>query len=301
MITGRCIGRTYRIDISRRGQPVACRSCRAWALPVQCHPALPWASAFRATGHPRVPHQRRRRSRGVPPGSQRGGSVVPAGALGPSRRLRRPPGAPSRSTAHRCPGRRGVPDLRIGRARPCHVRVRTTPARSGPVPGNADRARPAAPAGRPGGLLRRRGLPRLCVEPPGSHVPRGQAPGAGRDGPRRCSRPGSGSPRSWGGPGRALREGRRAGAPPACRCPAGAACCPAGAAAVPRTVELSVGTPPMRPEPVPSGGGRTPGERRTRGRPRRLQPPGSADAATWRKRDEGQSPGVATRIRLGIV
>ena len=41
----------------------------------------------------------------------------------------------------------------------------------GRCPTSSHRAGPAVPAGRRGGLLRRRGVPRLCLEPPGPDVP----------------------------------------------------------------------------------------------------------------------------------
>ena len=82
---------------------------------------------------------------------------------------------------------------------------------NGRCPATADRAGPPVPAGRRGRLLRRRGLPRLCLEPPGPDVSgRRPAPGVGLGRPA--------SQRLRRGPGQTSAGGvsqgaRRIGAP----------------------------------------------------------------------------------------
>src|SRR5690606_7131423 len=116
-------------------------------------------------GHHRLPAR--------PPVGHR---VVPSRPARPPRGVRRPPRAPpGRDPSGRTHLAR-VPDLRGGQRRPRLLRVRAPPACPRALHHRALRARrlrPPGAAGRPVRLLRRRGLPLLLVEPPGTHLPPG--------------------------------------------------------------------------------------------------------------------------------
>ena len=118
---------------------------------------------------------RRRGPRRVPLDAQRGRPRRPEGAPRPRGRVRRAPGAAPGGPQRGQADAGAVPDLRGGRHRRGHLRLRQPAAAGRAVPGRRHRAQPAPPPERPGALLRRRGVPGLRLAPPHPQVPGGRA------------------------------------------------------------------------------------------------------------------------------
>src|SRR5439155_9340237 len=110
----------------------------------------------------------------LPAGAAVGARRVPPWPVVEARRLRRPPrahaGGPQRGRGNRS----GLPDLRGRPPGPRVVRLRPPAATRRPVHLLGTRAGPVVRACRSAHLLRRRGLPRVLVEPPGAGTAAGQ-------------------------------------------------------------------------------------------------------------------------------
>src|SRR5687768_1681287 len=145
----------------------------------QGHCRVPWATdAVRASGTPRgAGRYRPPRTGGLPARPQRPSQGVPQGPAVAHRRVRRPPRAGPGRPQHRRAVHGRVPGVRGTDARPRVLCLRPPPATERADLRGRHRAGPPHPARRGGGVLCRRGVPRVHVEPPGPHVHRGQATG----------------------------------------------------------------------------------------------------------------------------